>query len=64
MSKPLFRLNVTSAQTALLLQLLTRSVVGAADAGDLGALYAQVRQAQKHWNLPDPAPAAPLPPPA
>jgi len=62
MSKPLFRLNLTAGQTRLLMQLLARSVVTAAEAAELGALYAQVKQAQKHWGLDDePLPA---PPPA
>jgi hypothetical protein len=56
---PLFRLNITATQTGLLLQLLDRSAVSAAQASELGALYAQVQAGKKYFNLPDPPPAPP-----
>lgn len=61
MSKPLFRLNLTAAQTVLLAELVSKVAVPAAQAGALAGIFDQIQAAKKYWGCSD---ISPLPPPA
>lgn len=62
MSKPLFRIDVTSQQVELLYELLARAAALGPKATALGGLWTQVAKAAKHYGVePKPAPTVPAP---